>query len=144
MKTKIFVNLPVRDLNKSVVFFTQLGFTVNPAFTNESATCLVISSEINAMLLTHETFEQFTERKVADASTTSESFNCLSLDRREAVNSIAEKAVAFGAKEVRDPKDFGFMYTRSFRDLDGHIWDVIWVDQAMATSQQEKAAEIIL
>ncbi len=128
MATKIFVNLPVKDLEKSKEFFTKIGFTINPQFTDETAACVVITEDIYAMILTHAKFKEFTPREIADATKTSEVLTCLSFESKEKVNEIVDKALQAGGTETRDPTDYGFMFGRSFNDPDGHIWEVIWMD----------------
>ena len=129
MSTKIFINLPVRDLDKSKAFFQALGWTVNPQFTDETAASLVISDDIYAMLLTHKKFGEFTNKKIADGST-SEVLIALSVDSKADVNRIADAAGKAGAKEAKPPQDYGFMQLRSFLDLDGHHWEIIYMDPA--------------
>ena len=136
MATKIFVNLPVKDLNKSKEFFTKIGFTINPQFTDETAACVVITEDIYAMILTHKKFKEFTTKEIADATKTSEVLTCLSFESKEKVNEIVDTAVQAGATETRDAMDFGFMFGRSFNNLDGHIWEVIWMDPNAANQQQ--------
>lgn len=126
--TQIFLNLPVKDLNKSIEFFTKLGYTFNPQFTNESATCMIISDTIYVMLLVEPFFQSFTTKKIADTKTTVEAMIALSSDSKEKVNEFVEKAVAAGATLPKDPQDHGFMFTRTFEDLDGHIWEIFWMD----------------
>jgi predicted lactoylglutathione lyase len=128
MATKIFVNLPVKDLNKSIAFFTSLGYSFNPQFTDETATCMIISEDIFAMLLTYDKFKQFTTRNIADATKTTEVITALSAESREAVDKIVDQAIASGATENGNPQDHGFMYYRAFSDLDGHLWEYIWMD----------------
>ncbi len=128
MPTKIFVNLPVKDLDKSMKFFKQLGFTFNPQFTDETAASMVISDDIYAMLLTHAKFKEFTKKEIADANKTTEVMTALALDSKEAVNEMTEKAVKAGGTEPRPPMDYGFMFGRSFEDPDGHIWEPFWMD----------------
>jgi predicted lactoylglutathione lyase len=111
MATKIFVNLPVSNLQHSISFFSELGYTFNQQFTDDSAACMVIGQDIYAMLLTHEKFGQFTSKPIANARQHTEVLLALS-------------------SETREPQDYGFMYGRSFEDLDGHIWEVIWMDPA--------------
>ncbi|MBP9828324.1 VOC family protein [Patescibacteria group bacterium] len=130
MPTNVFINLPVKDLAASQAFFVQLGYSFNPQFTDETAACLVISETIYAMLLTHEKFAQFTKKKVVDASTATEVLLALSFDSRAEVDELLAKALKAGGNEHRDPEDHGFMYSRSFEDLDGHIWEVFWMDPA--------------
>jgi predicted lactoylglutathione lyase len=130
MSTKIFVNLPVKDLKRSVEFFTKLGYTFNPQFTDENATCMIIAEDIFAMLLVEKFFKTFTTKSIADAKTSTEAIVALSCESRAAVNRIADAALAAGAKQLREPQDHGFMYQRSFEDLDGHIWEHLWMDPA--------------
>ena len=128
MPTKIFVNLAVKDLERSKEFFKQLGFTFNPQFTDQTAACMVIADDIYAMLLIHPKFKEFTKKEVADAHKTTEVLTCLSFDSKEKVNEVVDGAIAAGGTEAREPQDYGFMYGRSFNDLDGHIWEIIWMD----------------
>ena len=127
---KIFVNLPVKDLEKSMTFFKALGFTFNAQFTDETAACMVISDDIFAMLLTHDKFKQFTPKTIADASLTSEVLTALSADSKDEVNKMVDAALKAGGQKLREPQDYGFMYERSFQDPDGHIWEIIWMDPA--------------
>lgn len=124
----IFVNLPVRDLAAAKVFWTELGYTFNPQFTDENAGCLVISDTIYAMLLTTDFFRNFTGKEVVDAAKATEAIIALSAASRAAVDSLVDQAVAAGATEPREPMDHGFMYQRSFDDLDGHQWEIVWMD----------------
>ncbi len=129
MATKIFVNLPVKDLNKSKKFFTDIGFTINPQFTDEKAACVVISEDIYAMILREEFFKTFIPKKeITDATKNTEVVVALSAESKEAVNEMADKALTAGASKLREPEDHGFMYSRSFQDPDGHIWEVFWMD----------------
>ena len=130
MATKIFVNLPVKDLNQSKEFFTKIGFTINEQFTDASAACVVITEDIYAMILTHEKFKDFTPKQIADATQTSEVIIALSFDSKEKVNELADTALNLGATIAKDPQDHGFMFSRSFSDLDGHIWELFWMDPA--------------
>jgi len=125
MATKIFVNLPVKDLKKSVGFFTKLGFTFNPEFTDETATCMIVTDDIFVMLLTEEKFKTFTPKPICDATKNTEVLVCLSFDRRERVDELVRKAVSAGGTTYNEPQDHGFMYGHGFQDLDGHIWEVI-------------------
>lgn len=128
MSTKIFVNLPVKDLQKSMAFFTALGFNFNKQFTNENGACLVISEDIYAMLLTEKFFKTFNTKKITDTTESIEVINALMLENRASVDELAEKAFKAGAQKLRNPEDMGFMYSRSFIDLDGHHWEVGWMD----------------
>jgi hypothetical protein len=127
MSTKIFVNLPVKDLKKSIGFFTKLGFTFNPQFTDETATCMIVSEDIFVMLLTHDKFKTFTPNKICDATKSTEALVCLSCESREKVDDLVRKAVASGGTVFSESKDYGFMYQHGFQDLDGHIWELIYM-----------------
>ena len=128
MATNIFINLPVADLEASKAFFGKLGFTFNPQFTDETAAAMVIDENIFSMLLTHEKFRQFTPKTIADARTTSEVLIAISRDSREAVGELFDKAITAGGTQVRPGDDYGFMMSKAFADLDGHIWEVMWMD----------------
>lgn len=130
MATNIFVNLAVKDLTKSVEFFGKLGYGFNPQFTDDKAACLVISETIYAMLITVPYFKTFTPKEVADAHNVTEVLIALSVDSRDEVDELMAKAIAAGAHESREPQDHGFMYSCSFEDLDGHIWEILWMDEA--------------
>ena len=130
MPTKIFVNLPVRDLNKSVEFFTKLGYKFNPQFTDETATCMIVAGDIFVMLLTHAKFQEFTPKPICDATKSTEVLVCLSCDSKAAVDDLVKKALAAGGKTHAEPKDYGFMYQHGYMDLDGHIWELIHMDPA--------------
>jgi predicted lactoylglutathione lyase len=128
MARKIFVNLPVKDLSKSVDFFTQLGFAFDPNFTDESATCMIISDEAFAMLLVEDRFKDFTNKDICDATTHTEAILALSADSRQQVDDLVNKALAAGGQPSNDPMDRGFMYGWSFQDIDGHLWEVMYMD----------------
>lgn len=130
MPTKIFVNLPVKDLNKSVSFFTSLGFLFNQQFTDETAACMIIADNIYAMLLIHEKFQEFTTKQIVDAHKSTEVLTCIAFEMKENVDILVDTALEYGATETTPAKDFGFMYNRSFNDLDGHIWEIIWMEPA--------------
>ena len=130
MATKIFVNLPVTNLNNSIAFFKNIGFSLNPQFTDETAACMVISEDIYVMLLTHAKFRQFTRKEIADSIKSTEMILALSADSKEKVNDTVNKAIEAGGTEPISPNDYGFMYQRSFQDLDGHLWEVFWMDPA--------------
>lgn len=125
MNTRIFVNLPVRKLSKSMAFFRKLGFTFNPRFTDETAACMIVSEDIFVMLLTKEKFRTFTPNEICDAKKSTEVLVCLTRESRDAVDKMVRKAVAAGGSTFRDPQDYGFMYEHGFQDLDGHIWELI-------------------
>lgn len=128
MTTQIFVNLPVKNLPQSVAFFTALGFSFNPQFTDDTATCMVVSDSIFVMLLTHEKFKGFTPKPIADATQSTEVLVCLSAENRAQVDDIVRKAVAAGGSTYNAPQDHGFMYAHGFQDLDGHIWEFAYMD----------------
>lgn len=128
--TMIFVNLPVKDVAASGTFFSKLGYEINPQFSDTDCTCVVISDTIVAMLLSERRFSDFTNRPVADATKVTEAIICLSAPSREAVDELADNALAAGGSTGQDPVDEGYMYGRSFCDLDGHIWEVMWMDPA--------------
>ena len=128
MATQIFVNLPVRDLEKSKAFFKALGYANNPQFTDENAACIVVSDTIYVMLLVEPFFQGFTRKAIADARTHTEVILCLSADTRAGVDALADKAIAAGGSVTLEAKDYGFMYQRSFQDLDGHQWEVVHMD----------------
>jgi predicted lactoylglutathione lyase len=136
MAKLIFVNLPVADLVRATAFYEAIGAVKNEQFCDDTASCMVFSETIHAMLLTHDKFRQFTPKKIADARTTSEVLICVSADSRDGVDDIVNKAKAAGGAADPGPKqDFGFMYGRSFEDPDGHIWEVMWMDVAAAQAQ---------
>ncbi|HLZ02833.1 MAG TPA: VOC family protein [Bradyrhizobium sp.] len=129
MAKLIFVNLPVSDLERASAFYQAIGAVKNEQFSDHTASCMVFSDTIHAMLLTHDKYQQFTSKKIADARTTSEVLICLSADSREAVDDVVGKAkAAGGALDPTPQQDYGFMYGRSFEDPDGHIWEVMWMD----------------
>ena len=128
MNKNIFVNLPVKDLDKSKAYFAKLGYTFNAQFTDETAACMVISDTIYAMLITHARFADFTSKAIANSSKTTEVLIALSCESKEEVAKIAGMAIAAGATEAKAPQDYGFMVVRSLNDLDGHIWEYLWMD----------------
>ena len=132
MSTKIFVNLPVRELAKSMTFFENLGFKFNPQFTDETAACMIVSDDIYVMLLTEPKFKQFTPKAICDAKKATEVLVALSLESRERVQDMVKKAVAAGGTTYAEPKDYGFMLQHGFQDLDGHIWELVHMEPAAA------------
>jgi len=128
MATKIFVNLPVKNLNRSIEFFTKLGFSFNQQFTDETATCMIVTDDIFVMLLTEEKFKTFTPREICDAKKYAEVLVCLALESRARVDETVRKAVAAGGTIYNEPQDHGFMYGHGFQDLDGHIWELIYME----------------
>jgi uncharacterized protein len=128
MASKIFVNLPVKSLKKSIEFFTALGYTFNEQFTDETATSMIISDDIFAMLLTEDKFKTFTPKEICDTNKYTEVLVALSLESREKVDEMVRKAVAAGGTTYNEPQDHGFMYAHGFQDLDGHIWEIFYMD----------------
>ncbi|MCW7943796.1 glyoxalase [Streptomyces hygroscopicus] len=126
----IFVNLPVVDVEASKKFFTLLGYTINPQFTTDDCACVVISDTIIAMLLGKQRYADFTTKEIADATKTSEVLICLSAESREKVDELVDRALAAGGTGNREAMDHGYMYGRAFDDLDGHTWEVMWMDPA--------------
>jgi predicted lactoylglutathione lyase len=137
MTRMIFINLPVTDLPRATAFYEAIGAKKNEQFCDGTASCMVFSDTIHAMLLTHDKFRQFTSKKIADAKTSSEVLICISADSREAVDALVNKATKAGGNIDPCPQqDYGFMYGRSFEDPDGHIWEVMWMDMAAAMAAQ--------
>ncbi len=134
MNTKIFVNLPVKNLQESIDFFTKLGFTFNPQFTDETATCMIVSDDIFVMLLTHEKFKTFTPKPLCDATKNTEVLVCLSRESRAQVDEMVHKAVTAGGTTYNDPQDHSFMYGHGFQDPDGHIWELVYMEPSAITA----------
>ncbi|HVE70835.1 MAG TPA: VOC family protein [Thermoanaerobaculia bacterium] len=128
MERMIFVNLPVRDLKKSMEFFSALGFTYNPQFTDDKAACMILSDKAFVMLLSEPFFQGFTKNAICDTSKYSEALLALSCQSRAEVEQLVRKAIDAGGRHAMDPMDHGFMYAWSFYDLDGHHWEVLWMD----------------
>lgn len=128
MGNQIFINLPVKDLNRSVEFFTRLGFTFNPEFTDENATCMMISENIFVMLLVERFFKTFTKKEICDTATSTEVLNCLSCNSRAEVDEMVAMARSAGGTIPREPQDHGFMYSHAFEDLDGHTWELAYIE----------------
>ena len=128
MAKKIFINLAVRDLGKSMDFFRKLGFTFNAQFTDETAACVIISEDIFVMLVTENKFKTFTPKQICDATRSREVLVCLSSASRDEVNEMVRKAVAAGGTTYKEPEDHGFMYGHGFQDLDGHIWELAFME----------------
>jgi predicted lactoylglutathione lyase len=127
--TKIFVNLPVKNLNKTIEFFTKLGFKFNPQFTDENATCMIVGEDIFVMLLVEKFFKTFTKKEICDTSKNTEVIVALSVEGREKVDQMINKAIEAGGRESREPQDHGWMYGRSFEDINGHLWEIIYMDE---------------
>ncbi len=135
MFRQIFVNLPIKDMARSQAFFKALGLSFNPRFTNEQGACLEIGENFYAMLLVEPFFQGFTRKPIADARTTTEVILALSVDSRAEVEAVMAKAVAAGATRIPEAKDYGFMVQDGFADLDGHQWEVFWMDESAAPAQ---------
>ena len=129
---KLFVNLPVKDLKRSIEFFTKLGFSFDPRMTDANATCMIISEEAYVMLLTEPRFKDFTKNQLCDTRVNTEGLFALSCSSRAEVDEMVKTAIAAGGKHAMDPQDHGFMYGWSFYDPDGHHWEVMWMDPAAA------------
>jgi predicted lactoylglutathione lyase len=132
MATKIFVNLAVKDLTRSVEFFTKLGFSFDKQYTDETATCMIVSVDIFVMLLTEEKFQTFTPKEICDAKKYTEVLVALSLESRAKVDQMVAKALAGGGSTYNEPQDHGFMYAHGFQDLDGHIWELVYMEPTEA------------
>ena len=131
----LFVNMPVADVARSTAFFTQLGFSFNPAFGDETAACMLVGEHAFVMLLSREKFAEFSKLPIADPTTHALALYCFSVSSRDEVDAVTAAALAAGGTEVDDPEDHGFMYTRSFFDLDGHGWQVMWMNPAALAQQ---------
>jgi predicted lactoylglutathione lyase len=135
MAKKIFVNLPVKDLNKTVEFFTKLGFEFNPQFTDENATCMIVNEDIFIMLLVEKFFKTFTKKEICDTTKDTEVIIALSTESREKVDQMINDVIEAGGKESRKPQDHGWMYGRSFQDINGHLWEIIYMDEKALKKQ---------
>ena len=138
MPKLIFVNLPVTDLPRAKAFYEAIGAKNNPQFTDDTAACMVFSDTIHVMLLTHDKYKQFTSKQIADTHKTSAVLLAISEDSREGVDATLGKVLKAGGKEPRERQDHGWMYDRAFEDLDGHTWEVMWMDVAAATKAMGK------
>ncbi len=132
MNTQIYVNLPIKNMKRTQAFFASLGFTFNPQFTNEQGACMVVADNISVMLLVESFFQTFTKKPVADATKSTEVLLCLSCESRARVDELVAKALAAGGKAPNAPQDHGFMYSHGFEDLDGHVWELMYMDMAAA------------
>ena len=140
MSRQIYVNLPIKDMERSKAFFGKLGFSFNPQFTNEQGACMVVADgSIYVMLLVESFFKSFTKKAVADATQTTEVLMCLSCESRAEVDELVAKARAAGATVPNAPQDHGFMYGHGFEDLDGHIWELAYMDMAAAPATPQQA-----
>ena len=135
MEKKIFVNLPVKDLNKTVEFFAKLGFEFNPQFTDENATCMIVNKDIFIMLLVEKFFKTFTKKEICDTTKDTEVIIALSTESREKVDQMINDVIEAGGKESRKPQDHGWMYGRSFQDINGHLWEIIYMDEKALKKQ---------
>ncbi|MBA0124871.1 VOC family protein [Haloechinothrix sp. YIM 98757] len=131
MPTKAFVNLPVKDLTKSVAFFTELGFEFDPKFTDDNATCMIVNDGVAVMLLVEEFFGNFTSKKPCDTGTHAEAIIALSAGSRDEVDSLVDRALSAGGSPSNEPMDMEGMYGRSFQDVDGHNWEVMYMDPSV-------------
>ena len=139
MARQIFVNLPVKDLDRSVEFFTNLGFTFDKQFTNADATCMIVGENIFVMLLVEKFFRTFTKKDIADSSKVTEALICISAESREEVDSLIAKAREAGGTIPRDIQDYGWMYSHAFEDIDGHIWELAYMDMSAVPDMTESA-----
>jgi predicted lactoylglutathione lyase len=130
MKTDIYINLPVKDLNKTKAFFSELGFNYNPAFTDENAACMILNEHASVMLLKESFFKTFIKKEIADAHKSTEVLLAIMLKSRNEVDEFVTKALSMEAVETREPRDYGFIYDRAFNDLDGHTWEVGYLDMS--------------
>ena len=136
----LFVSLPVRDPQRSKTFFERLGFSFNPALTDETAACMVIGEQAFVMLGTHEKLAELSKLPMADPTTHALALFCFGVASRDEVDAVADAAIAAGGQDHNDAQDHGFMYSRSFFDLDGHGWQVMWMDPAAAEAGQQAQA----
>ena len=136
----LFVNMPVANVERSMAFFEQLGFSFNPAFTDANAACMLVGEHAFVMLLSRERFTELSKLPIADPTTHTLALYCFGVSSREEVDTVSAAAVAAGGTEVDDAEDYGFMYSRSFYDLDGHGWQVMWMDPAAAEQGPEAFA----
>jgi predicted lactoylglutathione lyase len=136
----LFVNLPVADIERSKAFFAKLGFSFNPAYADESAACMLVGEQAFVMLLSREKFAEFVKLPIADPTTHTLALYCFGVSSRDEVDAVSAAALAAGGSEADDAEDLGFMYSRSFFDLDGHGWQVMWFDPAAAEEGPETSA----
>ncbi|MBI5475622.1 MAG: VOC family protein [Ignavibacteriales bacterium] len=130
MATKLFVNLPVKDLKKTIAFFTKLGFTFDPKFTDENATCMIIGENIFAMLLVEKFYKTFTDKEICDTAKSTEAILAITAESREKVDEMMNNVILAGGMEPRKLQDHGWMYGRSFQDVDGHLWEIFYMDES--------------
>ncbi len=137
MIKQIFVNLPVKDVKKSITFFTKVGFTFNKEFTDDNVACMIIGEKMFAMLIGEKLFKTFVKKEIADTKKTTEMINSLQVDTKKEVDDMFTKAIKEGAIEQRELQDHGWMYVRNFQDIDGHLWEVFWMDESKRLKDQE-------
>ena len=130
MNRQIFINLATKNLSEAKNFFRELGFQFNAQFSNEDGCCVVVADNISIMLLTESHFKNFTEKSICDSQVSAESLLCISCESREEVDKLVTKAKSLGANVPREPQDHGFMYGHGFEDLDGHTWELLFMDQS--------------
>lgn len=135
MTKQIFINLAVKNLKKALDFYTALGFTINPQFSDDTGICMVWSESIYVMLLTHEKFSTFTNKPIADTKTNIAGIYSLSMDSLETVNKLMENAIEAGGTEPNEMRDYGFMQQRTIEDFDGHTWEVFYMDMTKLSKQ---------
>ena len=140
MTRQLYVNLAVEDLDRSTAFFTTLGFSFEPRYTDDTATCMIVGEDAYVMLLTRAKFAEFTKKPIVDAASHTEVLLAISASSREGVDELADAALASGGSDANDPIDYGFMYSRSFQDPDGHVWEIVWMDEQAAEVEAAKAA----
>ena len=138
MATQIFVNLPVKDLNKTIKFFTKLGFKFNPKFTDGNATCMIVGEGIFVMLLVEKFFKRFTKKKIYDAEKSAGAILALSVESRKKVDELIKKVIAAGGKETRKAEDHGWMYGRAFEDINGHLWEAFYMNESKMPEEMKK------
>lgn len=139
---KLFVNIAVEDLSRSVDFFTRLGFSFNPHFSDETGTCMLVGEDSYFMLLTRARFAEFTSKQICDSTRQAEALFAISAESREGVDDLVQGALEAGGSAAGATQDLGFMYGRSFQDPDGHVWEVIWMDPAAAAPHQPAEATV--
>lgn len=139
MAKQIYVNLPVKNLEKTKAFFSKLGFEYNLQFTNEKGACMIVDDNIFVMLLQEEFFKTFTKKEIADATKTTEVLIAISAESREKVDETVNKAIEAGGSTYSDPQDHGWMYLRTFADLDGHQWEIMYADEKALQEQMANA-----
>lgn len=137
MKSQIFVNLPVKDLERSVVFFARLGFRHEPRFTDETAACIIISEQVFVMLVTEEKFREFTPKAICDATKATEVLVTITCESREKLDAMVLTAVQAGGTTYSEPQNYGFMYTHGFQDPDGHIWELLCTDSGEEDEEED-------